>query len=302
MALSTSKVSLGPVGATAGPPPPLTFLVTVKHAEAQRNLLLNLDFAINELEYGIRTVANAGSYQASSWLTFVRPFDHGATRRETAIPQVQIPIPLRAYPQPSVLTGQSGLASPPGATEFPEARHWDYRYDVRSGRRPRTPTTCRSRSATRRSCSGRPCGPTLYAVAGGVHHCRPRVERRPRPPARTRGRRARPGRRPRGRGTRDLAENVAAGDRRSRALADAAGRGATAAYGYGMTTLDDGTNLESLTLVPELGPTGASAVWPAMYLRRPEGAERRHGAGLRLRPDAGYRRRLPLPATGREGQ
>ena len=69
-----------------------------------------------------------------------------------------------------------------------------------------------------------------------------------------------------------------------------------------MTTLDDGTNLESLTLVPELGPTGASAVWPAMYLRRPEGATRRHGAGLRLRRDAGHQRRLPLPAAGREGQ
>ena len=84
MSLSTAKVSLGPVGATAGPPPPLTFLVTVKHAEEQRNLLLNLDFAINELEYGIRNVANAGTYQASSWLTLVRPFDRGAgapTRR-----------------------------------------------------------------------------------------------------------------------------------------------------------------------------------------------------------------------------
>jgi hypothetical protein len=55
------------------------------------------------------------------------------------------------------------------------------------------------------------------------------------------------------------------------ALRAALGSGATATYGYAMATLDDGTALESLTLTPELGPTGASAVWPAMYVRGPDG-------------------------------
>ena len=286
MSLSTAKVSLGPVGATAGPPPPLTFLVTVKHAEEQRNLLLNLDFAINELEYGIRNVANAGTYQASSWLTLVRPFEPGRGGADaavsTAVPQVQIPIPLRAYPQPPLLTGQSGLASAPGATAFPAVRQWDYRYDfaVRSAAQD-TGHLKVAFTDPHQLFGAAVLGPTLYAGLAAFITAYPALSadlaRLPGLPL----------------GSQDpvaghaiealsqLAESVAHG-LSGTGLDASVARGATAAYGYGMTTLDDGTNLESLTLVPELGPTGASAVWPAMYLRRPEGAT--GGTG----PDSGF--------------
>ena len=272
MSLSTAKVSLGPVGATAGPPPPLTFLVTVKHAEEQRNLLLNLDFAINELEYGIRNVANAGSYQASSWLTLVRPFDQADGSVSTAIPQVQIPIPLRAYPQPPLLTGQSGLASAPGATAFPAVRQWDYRYDFAVRSAAQDTGHLRVVFTDPQQLFGAAVlGPTLYAGLAAFITAYPALSadlaRLPGLPL----------------GSQDpvAGHAIEALSQLARSVADglggtglgaAAARGATAAYGYGMTTLDDGTNLESLTLVPELGPTGASAVWPAMYLRRPEGA------------------------------
>ena len=301
MSLSTAKVSLGPMGATAGPPPPLTFLVTVKHAEEQRNLLLNLDFAINEFEYSIRDVPGAGNYQASSWLTLVRPFDparEGANASvSTAVAQVQIPIPLRAYPSPPLLTGQSGLASAPGATAFPAVRQWDYRYDFAAhsaaqdakhlkvvfGEQQRLfglaePDTDVSAalaafitaypalSADLGRLAGLPLG-SQDPIAGHAMEALSLMARA-------------------------VADKLAGS-----ALGAALARGATAAYGYEMTTLDDGINLESLTLIPELGPTGASAVWPTMYVRRPDGSTGPTGAdsGFEEMPGAGGVYRFPLP-------
>ena len=133
MSLSTAKVSLGRIGALDGAPPPLTFLASVKHASQRSALILNLDYVVNELEYAIRDVPLAGTYQASSWLTFVRPFDPAGGGADgvvdTAIAQLQVPIPLRAYPPAPMLTGQSGVASHSDAAAFPDVREWDYRYD-----------------------------------------------------------------------------------------------------------------------------------------------------------------------------
>jgi hypothetical protein len=139
--LSTAKVSVGRVGKTDGLAPPLSFLFSLKHPRQYRKLFLSLKYVINEMEFGIRNVPNTNGYQASSWLTFVLPIgsDEGAdVGVKTVMSQVQIPIPLRAYPVPPTLVAQSGLATDAtGPALTPEeaiaqGKSWDYRLDFQS--------------------------------------------------------------------------------------------------------------------------------------------------------------------------
>lgn len=139
--LSTAKVSLGRVGDINGLAPALPFLFSVKHPRQYRKLFLTLKYVINEMEFGIRNVPNTDGYQASSWLTFVLPIGSGEGADvgvKTEMSQVQIPIPLRAYPVPPTLSAQSGqaseAASPPVTPEeaIAQGKSWDYRIDFQS--------------------------------------------------------------------------------------------------------------------------------------------------------------------------
>lgn len=291
VALSTAKVSLGRVGSAAGPRPPLSFLLTVKEVAQRAKLLLNLDFAINELEYGIRAVLGAGRYQASSWLTFVRPFEgDGAAGVATEIAQVQVPIPLRAYPPPSVLAAQSGLASDPGADRIPAARRWDYRFDVQTRKAAQDTDHLRVTFGER---SGRTLDAAVRAellrwLAAFVDAGPALKDDLARLPALAPG-------------ARDavaahavqalaiVAENVARALRSGR-LTAAAGPSGADVYAYRVTTLTDGRQLKTLTLDPEPpGPTGGVPVWPLVYVRSPTAQDGDDG------PDAGF---LPLGGAG----
>ena len=133
--LLTSKVSLGAINTTPKLPPALSTLFTVKHPRQFNKLFLNLKYVINEVEYDIKDVPNVDGYKSSSWLTFVIPIgsNRGASVNvQTEIPQVQVPLPLRSYPTPPSLVGQSGLATYPDADRIREAKLWDYRFDYES--------------------------------------------------------------------------------------------------------------------------------------------------------------------------
>ena len=138
---STTKVSLGRVGSQSGPAPALSFLFSLKHPRQYQSLFLNLRYIANELEYGITNVAGTEGYQDSSWLTFLLPFGSGGAKDfdvQTAIPQVQVPIPLRSYPTPPALVAQSGTASslqhPPVTPDeqVERGKMWDYAFDFES--------------------------------------------------------------------------------------------------------------------------------------------------------------------------
>ncbi len=139
--LSTAKVSLGRVSGTTSYDPALSFLFSVKQPGRFKSLFLNLKYVINEAEYGIFTPADVERYQASSWLTFILPLGSGegvdAGVRST-MDQVQIPVPLRSYPSPPSLVGQSASATehliPPGGPEeaIAQGKEWDYGIDFQS--------------------------------------------------------------------------------------------------------------------------------------------------------------------------
>jgi LysM repeat protein len=108
--LSPGKVELDvPAGA-------LTLLLTLKNRAQYRRLFLNLGLGITALEYAVTDAEYVAGYQSSKWLHFVNPLPsvpaelNGAVIR-TDLGQLDIPVPLRAYPVTPRLVNQSALAS-----------------------------------------------------------------------------------------------------------------------------------------------------------------------------------------------
>jgi hypothetical protein len=118
ISLQSSKASLSQ-SAT------LTSLLTVNRPSEQRKLVLDLDFVPNQLEFDIHAIAGVAGYEGSSWLSFVRPLDPAPN----AIGQVAVPIALRGYPVPAVISGQQAL--PPDAGGQPDSTltQWTYRFN-----------------------------------------------------------------------------------------------------------------------------------------------------------------------------
>lgn len=122
--VSTAKLALA---GGSGVDPQLSFLLTLKGRRERRNLFFSLDYVVSELEHAIAPVPGVTGYQASSWLTFPIPIAGSAT----TVSQVQVPVPLRAYPDAPMLAAQFGLPTTPDASTIDNAKRWDYGFDVR---------------------------------------------------------------------------------------------------------------------------------------------------------------------------
>jgi LysM repeat protein len=119
--LTTSKIPL------SRPASQLTFFVDVESPSRARKLFMNLNYAVNELEFDIAPVTGIDDYQASSWLTFALPI----TSPQPNIGPVEVPILLRGYPSSPILQSQEGIAAPvPPDTNPPLAtlKSWEYEY------------------------------------------------------------------------------------------------------------------------------------------------------------------------------
>jgi LysM repeat protein len=119
--LTTSKIPL------SKPSSQLTFFVDVESPSRARKLFMNLNYAVNELEFDIASVTGIDDYQASSWLTLVLPL----TSSQPNIGAVEVPILLRGYPTSPILQSQEGTAAPvPPGTNPPltTLKSWEYEY------------------------------------------------------------------------------------------------------------------------------------------------------------------------------
>ncbi|MEO1084464.1 MAG: hypothetical protein AAFY88_09490, partial [Acidobacteriota bacterium] len=87
------------------------------------HLTLDIAYQVQELEYAIADVSWARGYQTSSWLSFVLPV------RDQSPGRIEIPIPLRAYPLPPVVTGQRMEQSLPADPRLEQIKSYDYLYD-----------------------------------------------------------------------------------------------------------------------------------------------------------------------------
>jgi hypothetical protein len=110
----------------------LTFFFNTRTPEKFEDLTLELIYRVNELEHDIVDVPGVKGYQASSWLSFIRPID---TIDETAadktsnanyIGPVPIPIPLRTYPTPPSMVMHTADADPDSQRRLEDIRQWQY--------------------------------------------------------------------------------------------------------------------------------------------------------------------------------
>lgn len=123
---TTGTVSLAPGQA------PATFLFTVKDAAQRKMTFLNLDYVINELQYGLQP-PQFGGYQQSSWLSFIIPLDESNAARlhsSAVLGQAQIPIPLRIYPTSASLSSQTANPSHKDSPDLKLAKEWTYAFGM----------------------------------------------------------------------------------------------------------------------------------------------------------------------------
>ncbi|MFN3387345.1 MAG: LysM peptidoglycan-binding domain-containing protein [Allosphingosinicella sp.] len=109
----------------------LTFFLDVANRARTRKLFMNLDFPINQIEHGIRTVEADPDYEYSAWLSFLLPFDSSGGGTDSRIGLVEIPIPNDAYPDAPIVTGQggAGTALPPEPITVADLKSWDYFFE-----------------------------------------------------------------------------------------------------------------------------------------------------------------------------
>jgi LysM repeat protein len=145
--LSGSKIALSVSEQTSCTQPGasnsyLTFMFTARSPEDRSYFVLPLVYEVNALEHDIADVPQIPGYTASSWLSFVLPFE--AAGIDPSLGQLAIPVPLRAYPTaPSLMDhqaepqekqfGPDALRLMNGPEELEKAKQWKYRfvYDYR---------------------------------------------------------------------------------------------------------------------------------------------------------------------------
>lgn len=121
LSLTTAKVELA-----QGSDATLTFLVSARSPGASRSLTLDLDYVVNSLEVPTGAPDQKG-YQPSQWLSFILPFDE-TEHTSSQIGQVEIPIPLRAYPDLPVMLQQDAAFTYNPPTTVEQLRRWTYTF------------------------------------------------------------------------------------------------------------------------------------------------------------------------------
>ncbi|MFT5969785.1 MAG: LysM repeat protein [Flavobacteriales bacterium] len=117
----------------------VSFLLSVQAEREHRNVLMGLNYVVNEIEYDIANLTDIKGYQASDWLTFLIPIgssDNKPSIFETNLGQPEVPIPLRTYPAMPAITAQNNLPAVADGDlpkTFPEnvkkAREWKFNFN-----------------------------------------------------------------------------------------------------------------------------------------------------------------------------
>jgi LysM repeat protein len=105
-----------------------TFLLNVRDAANRKSIPLNLDYVVNDVEYDIDPNA-VDDYRESSWLSFIIPLSSAweqGTGNNARIGPTRIPIPLRGFPQPPVLSEQTAAPVDGDASH----KKWSYRLQI----------------------------------------------------------------------------------------------------------------------------------------------------------------------------
>lgn len=116
--LSLGKIPLQQVTGTSY----FTYLFDTKTPEKYANLYLELEFHSVGIEYKIEDITGvSGGYQASDWLSLIRP-----EQLTQSMGQSAVPIPLRDFPMPPSLIFQRAEPDPTSREELADVRQWKY--------------------------------------------------------------------------------------------------------------------------------------------------------------------------------
>jgi LysM repeat protein len=130
-------ISAGKVGLDAGATGSLALLLSLADPGRWRRLVVDLELKPIGLEYAVVAAPLTDGYEDSDWLTFVTALSGAGSGQpadiETDLGQLEIPVPLRAYPVPPRLVAQSAAPSrpvpepgSPPAGALDEAKRWTY--------------------------------------------------------------------------------------------------------------------------------------------------------------------------------
>jgi LysM repeat protein len=122
---STAKVSL--TDSTAPPTPTANFLFSVKAPAQHKDAQLNIQYIANELELPDPNEV-IGDYEGSSWLKFVLPLDPTGSTTNSTIGDVDIPVPLRAYPSPITLVSQTAKQAIEQPQNVDGLLRWNFKF------------------------------------------------------------------------------------------------------------------------------------------------------------------------------
>jgi hypothetical protein len=127
-ALSTARLSLDPSN-----PAHLGFLLDSRNVAAASAAFLSLkfDWEITHVEHAIRSGPGIAEHTDRDWINFIIPFASPAFNPDGAgvAQPIDVPVLLRALPQPPTMRAQTGDATFPAATTPSEMAQWNYRVD-----------------------------------------------------------------------------------------------------------------------------------------------------------------------------
>lgn len=113
----------------------LTYAFRARDTRRQASFPLVLEYAPTHIEHQITSVAGISEYQASAWLNFIDAMSPialaGAANPPVTKIDVDIPVPLRAYPTPPSLQNQAFLHESEDqnpTTTLEKAKEWTFRF------------------------------------------------------------------------------------------------------------------------------------------------------------------------------
>ena len=132
--LKQFTISNAALEANPADPAYLTFLAGAVHPTDKADLCLRFSYDMGFIQHYFEESEEAFDYTPSSWLRFVLPSTdpNGTTPPALNVPmgQLDIPIPLRAYPSPPRLIQQLSIASNPQPASIEDALKWNYTLTV----------------------------------------------------------------------------------------------------------------------------------------------------------------------------
>lgn len=119
MSIATAK---GPLSTTGSR---ITTLFGVKDPAVQKSVVLNLDYQVSQMEFDIHSVDGIQGYKSSSWLNFIIPIINGGDT-DGDVGQVQVPVPLRGYPEPTLVSDQAAGNATTTPDPIRVVAQWNY--------------------------------------------------------------------------------------------------------------------------------------------------------------------------------